>query len=50
MDPRFIYGDIARGVMRLALKPQPGERARACEITAAVEQIAARYPIRRTVC
>ncbi|CAM9469092.1 unnamed protein product, partial [Ectocarpus sp. 12 AP-2014] len=42
IDPRFIYGDIARGVMRLALKNQPGRRARACEITAAVEQIAAR--------
>lgn len=41
IDPHFIYGDVARGVMRLALQRQPG-RARASDIAAAVEQIAAR--------
>ncbi|CAM9821749.1 unnamed protein product, partial [Scytosiphon promiscuus] len=42
IDPRFIYGDVARGVMRLALQRQPGNRARASDIAAAVEQISAR--------
>lgn len=42
IDPRFIYGDVARGVMRLALKRRPAERARAAEVAAVVEQIAAR--------
>lgn len=43
IDPRFIYGDVARGVMRLALQRQPGDRARASNISAAVEQITARW-------
>ena len=42
IDPSFIYGDVARGVMRLALQRRPEERARAGEIAAVVEQIAAR--------
>ena len=42
IGPRFIYGDVARGVMRLALRRKPGDRARASEIAAAVEEIAAR--------
>eukprot|EP00903_Cladosiphon_okamuranus_P008103 g7811.t1 len=42
IDPRFIYGDVARGVMRVALKRRPTERARATEVAAVVEQIAAR--------
>lgn len=42
IGPQFLYGDLARGVMRLALRRDPGERAGAARIAAIVEEIAAR--------
>lgn len=41
--PRFLYGDVVRGVMRLALKREPGERAGAPRLTAAIEDITKRF-------
>lgn len=42
IGPRFLYGDLARGVMRLAFRTDPGERAGAPQIAAIVEEITAR--------
>lgn len=49
IGPGFIYGDVARGVMRLALTRSPGERARATIIAATLEEIIARQIRRKKV-
>lgn len=42
IGPSFLYGDVARGVIRLALRRDVRERTGAIQLAAALEEIASR--------